>query len=141
LSKEDENNRLNLEWTLQRTLAKINYRIHTDAIRENLIPQIISKQRISAIYAGEADLLNVALFGKTAAEFQKENPNQTGNLRDNASLEQLVVMTNLESINSIFIKQSLPQGERLKNLNKIAISQMKSLLGSVHLKEIGDVDV
>jgi hypothetical protein len=111
-------------------------RFYTDAIKETLIPQIISKQRISVIYASEADLLNVALFGKTAAEFQKENPDQTGNLRDNANLEQLVVMTNLESINSIFIKQNLSQGERLEKLNEIAISQMKSLLGSVHLKGI-----
>lgn len=115
---------------MQRTLAKINYRIHTDAIKENLIPQIISKQQTSAIYAGEADLLNVALFGKTATEFRDENPNLEGNLRDNASLEQLVAMTNLESLNSILIKQKLPQGERIKKLNEIAISQMKSLVGS-----------
>ncbi|MES2961164.1 MAG: KilA-N domain-containing protein [Pseudomonadota bacterium] len=128
--KEDENNRLKLEWNLQRTLAKINYRIHTDAIKENLIPKTLSKQQISTIYANEADLLNVALFGKTAAEFKKENPDFEGNLRDNATLEQLVVMTNLESINSVLIRQNLSQGERLKNLNEIAISQMKSLLSS-----------
>jgi len=85
--KEDENNRLKLEWNLQRTLAKINYRIHTDAIKENLIPQMVSKNQASMIYGSEADLLNVALFGKTAAEFKKENPDCDGNLRDNASLE------------------------------------------------------
>lgn len=85
--KEDENNRLKLEWNLQRTLAKINYRIHTDAIKQNLIPHIISKQQSSMIYASEADLLNVALFGKTAAEFKKDNPDFDGNLRDNASIE------------------------------------------------------
>ncbi len=134
--KEDENNRLKLEWNLQRTLAKINYRIHTDAIKENLIPKTLSKQQISTIYANEADLLNVALFGKTAAEFKKENHDFEGNLRDNASLEQLVVMTNLESINSVLIKQNLSQSERLKNLNEIAISQMKSLLASGQLKKL-----
>lgn len=103
--KEDEANRLKLEWNLQRTLAKVNYRIHTDAIKENLIPKAISKQQASMIYANEADLLNVALFGKTAAEFRAENSEFAGNLWDNASLEQLVVMTNLESINSMLIKQ------------------------------------
>lgn len=134
--KEEENNRLKLEWNLQRTLAKINYRIHTDAIKENLIPQIISKHQVSVIYANEADLLNVALFGKTAAEFKKENSDFEGNLRDNASLEQLVVMTNLESINSVLIKQNLSQSERLKKLNEIAISQMKSLVGNGQLKKL-----
>ena len=134
--KEDENNRLKLEWNLQRTLAKINYRIHTDAIKENLIPRVISKQKSFLIYASEADLLNVALFGKTAIEFKKENPNFEGNLRDNATMEQLVAMTNLESINSILIKQNLPQNERLKSLNKIAISQMKSLLNNDKIKNL-----
>jgi len=117
-------------------LAKINYRIHTDAIKENLIPRVISKQKSFLIYASEADLLNVALFGKTAIEFKKENPNFEGNLRDNATMEQLVVMTNLESINSILIKQNLPQNERLKSLNKIAISQMKSLLNNDKIKNL-----
>jgi hypothetical protein len=138
--KEDENNRLKLEWNLQRTLAKINYRIHTDAIKENLIPKTLSKQQISTIYADEADLLNIALFGKTAAEFKKENPDLEGNLRDNATLEQLVVMTNLESINSVLIRQNLSQGERLKNLNEIAISQMESLLVSNQLKKLVKMD-
>jgi hypothetical protein len=134
--KEDESNRLKLEWNLQRTLAKINYRIHTDAIKENLIPPTISKQQISVIYANEADLLNVALFGKTAAEFRNENPDFDGNLRDSATLEQLVVMTNFESINSVLIRQNLSQGKRLKSLNEIAISQMKSLLASSQLKAL-----
>jgi hypothetical protein len=134
--KEDENNRLKLEWNLQRTLAKINYRIHTDAIKENLIPPTISKQQTSVIYANEADLLNVALFGETAAEFRNKNPNFEGNLRDNATLEQLVVMTNLESINSVLIRQNLSQGKRLKSLNEIAISQMKSLLAGSQLKTL-----
>lgn len=125
-----------MEWNLQRTLAKINYRIHTDAIKENLIPKTLSNQQTSTIYANEADLLNVALFGKTAAEFRNKNPDLEGNLRDNATLEQLVVMTNLESINSVLIKQNLSQSERLKNLNEIAISQMKSLLGSNQLRRL-----
>ncbi len=126
--KEDESSRLSLKWNLQRTLAKINYRIHTDAIKENLIPQIVSKHQASMIYANEADLLNVALFGKTAADFHKENPDFEGNLRDNVTLEQLLVMTNLESLNSVLIAQNISQELRLKKLNEVAISQMKSLL-------------
>ena len=132
--KEAENKNLNLEWSLQRTLSKINYQIHTDAIKETLIPPTISKKQTSIIYASEADLLNVALFGKTAAEFKNENPKFDGNLRDNATLEQLVILTNLESINSVLIRQNLPSGERLKRLNETAIVQMKSLLGSNQLK-------
>jgi hypothetical protein len=132
--KEVENKSINLEWNLQRTLSKINYQIHTDAIKEKLIPPAISKKQTSIIYASEADLLNVALFGKTAAEFKIENPKFDGNLRDNASLEQLVILTNLESINSVLIRQNLSQGERLKRLNETAIVQMKSLLGSNQLK-------
>ena len=132
--KEDESNRLNLEWNLQRTLSKINYQIHTDAIKETLIPPTISKKQTSIIYASEADLLNVALFGKTSAEFKNENPKFDGNLRDNATLEQLVILTNLESINSVLIRQNLPQGERLRKLNETAIVQMKSLLGSNQLQ-------
>lgn len=134
--KEDENNRLKLEWNLQRTLAKINYRIHTDAIKESLIPYKVSKQQESMIYATEADLLNVALFGKTAAEFKKDNPNFEGNLRDDATLEQLVVMTNLESINSVLIRQNLLQSDRLKKLNETAIFQMKSLIENQSLKKL-----
>ena len=132
--KENENKSLNLEWNLQRTLSKINYQIHTDAIKENLIPPTLSKQQTSIIYASEADLLNVALFGKTAAEFKNKNPNFDGNLRDNATLEQLVILTNLESLNAVLIKQNLIQTDRLKKLNEFAISQMKSLLGSNQLQ-------
>ena len=132
--KENENKSLNLEWNLQRTLSKINYQIHTDSIKENLIPPTISKQQTSIIYASEADLLNVALFGKTAAEFKKQNPKFDGNLRDNATLEQLVVLTNLESINSVLIRQKISQGERLKKLNETAILQIKSLLGNNQLQ-------
>jgi len=96
--KEDENDRLKLEWNLQRTLSKINYRIHTDAIKENLIPKELNKQQINFVYANEADLLNVALFGKTAKQWRQENSNAKGNIRDEASIEQLVVLSNLESI-------------------------------------------
>lgn len=127
--KKDENKRLKLEWNLQRTLSKINYRIHTDAIKEKVIPPEITPLQASAIYASEADLLNVALFGKTAAQWRNENPDVDGNVRDAATLEQLVVLSNLESINAVLIHQGLPQGERLRQLNAIAITQLKSLLG------------
>lgn len=126
--KEDENIRLNLNWNLQRTLAKINYHIHTDAIKENLIPKELSKKQVSFVYADEADLLNMALFGKTAAEWRNANTDSEGNIRDYATLEQLVVLTNLESLNAVFISHKLTQSERLQQLNRIAISQMKSLL-------------
>jgi hypothetical protein len=134
--KEDETNRLNLEWNLQRTLAKVNYRIHTDAIKEKLIPPTLSKSKISFTYSNEADLLNVALFGITAKEWRDANPKIKGNIRDDANIEQLVVLSNLESINSVFIHQGLNQSERLQQLNAIAITQMKSLLGNKDLKKI-----
>lgn len=126
--KDDENNRLKLEWNLQRTLAKINYQIHTEAIKENLIPKEISKQQAVFVYANEADLLNVAIFGMTAKEWRENNPLQKGNIRDNATLEQLVVLSNIESINALLIQQNLTQGERILQLNKVAITQMKSLI-------------
>ena len=134
--KEDENKRLQLEWNLQRTLAKINYRIHTDAIRENLIPKEISRKQMNLTYASEADLLNVALFGLTAADWRSANPGEAGNVRDHATLEQLVVLSNLESINAVMIHQGLFQGERLKQLNQIAIMQMKSLLGHKTIRKL-----
>jgi len=134
--KNDENERLKLEWNLQRTLAKINYRIHTDAIRESLIPPQLSKSQINFIYANEADLLNMALFGKTAADWRNENPDKKGNIRDYASIEHLVVLTNLESLNSVFIRQGLSQSDRLRQLNGIAIMQMKSLLLNINIKKI-----
>ena len=134
--KEDESDRLKLEWNLQRTLSKINYHIHTDAIKEKLIPLTLTKKQISFTYADEADLLNMALFGITAKEWRDANPEVKGNMRDAATIEQLVVLTNLESINSIFIKQDLPQQSRLVKLNEIAISQMKSLLAHSNLSKI-----
>jgi len=134
--KADENDRLKLEWNFQRTLAKVNYHIHTDAIKENLIPAELSKQQISFVYANEADLLNVALFGKTAKEWRSQNPDAAGNIRDQATIEQLVVLSNMESINAVLIHQSLLQPERLMQLNQIAITQMRSLLGYKNLKNL-----
>jgi hypothetical protein len=127
--KSEESLRLNLEWNLQRTLAKVNYRIHTDAIKDKIIPPEITPLQSTVIYASEADLLNVALFGKTATQWRNENPGTEGNVRDAATLEQLVVLSNLESINAVLIHQGLPPGERLRQLNTIAITQLKSLLG------------
>lgn len=134
--KDDENDRLKLEWNLQRTLAKVNYQIHTDAIKENLIPKEITKQQASFVYANEADLLNVALFGITAKEWRETNPDEKGNIRDYATLEQLVVLSNMESINALLIGQGLTQSERLIQLNKVAINQMKSLLESKAIKKL-----
>jgi hypothetical protein len=134
--KADENDRLKLEWDLQRTLAKVNYRIHTDAIKESLIPKELSKTQISLVYANEADLLNVALFGITAKQWRDTNKDAEGNIRDLATLEQLVVMSNLESINAVLIHQGLQQSERLIQLNKIAITQMKSLLDNKNIKKL-----
>jgi len=126
--KQAENSRLKLEWNFQRTLAKVNYHIHTDAIRENLIPKELSKSQINFVYASEADILNVALFGLTAKQWRQFNTKSIGNIRDIATLEQLVVLSNLESINAVLIHQGLTQIDRIIQLNKIAISQMKSLL-------------
>ena len=126
--KTDEYDRLNLEWNLQRTLAKINYQIHTDAIKENLIPSQLSQQQINMVYASEADLLNMALFGKTAQQWKNDNPDKNGNMRDYANIEQLVVLSNMESINAMMIHKGLKQTERLIELNNLAIIQMKSLM-------------
>jgi hypothetical protein len=134
--KDDENDRLQLSWNLQRTLAKINYRIHTDAIKETLLPPTITKAQTAFVYASEADLLNVALFGQTAKQWRDAHPEAEGNLRDHAPLEQLVVLTNLESLNSVLIRQGLPQSERLLKLNEIAITQMRTLLSANNVKRL-----
>jgi hypothetical protein len=136
--KSEEQQRLSLEWNLQRTLAKINYRIHTDAIKEQIVPPQVTKAQASIIYASEADLLNVALFGKTAAEWRSEHPDAKGNIRDDATLEQLVVLSNLESINALLIRQGLSQGERLIQLNQTAITQLTSLLNNKQIKRLSD---
>jgi len=117
-------------------LSKVNYHIHTDAIKEILVPTKLTKQQISYVYANEADMLNVALFGKTAAEWRNENPGLQGNIRDMATIEQLVVLSNLESINAVLIHQGTTQGERLLQLNQIAITQMQSLLNHPGLKKL-----
>lgn len=134
--KNDENDRLHLEWNMQRTLTKINYQIHTDAIKENLIPKEITKQQMSFVYANEADLLNVALFGITAKQWRDNNHDKSGNIRDDSTLEQLVVLSNLESINALLIQQGLSQSDRLIQLNKVAITQMKSLTDSKAIKKL-----
>lgn len=134
--KEDETSQLKLEWNLQRTLSKINYHIHTDAIRDNLIPKEITKQQANFVYADEADLLNVALFGLTAKEWRENNPDKKGNVRDYASLEQLVVLSNMESINALLISQGITPSERLRELNKVAITQMKSLIKNKAIKQL-----
>ena len=125
--KEDENRRLSLAWNLNRTLAKINYRLHTDAIQAHLIPAEVTPKQASITYANEADLLNVALFGQTAREWRDANPDKDGNMRDHATLEQLLVLANIENMNAEFIHMELPQGERLKRVNAIAIRQMQTL--------------
>lgn len=125
--KEDENRRLSLTWNLNRTLAKINYRLHTDAIQTHLIPAEVTAKQAAITYASEADLLNVALFGQTARQWRDANPDKDGNMRDHATLEQLLVLANLENMNAEFIHMELPQGDRLKRLNAIAIRQMKTL--------------
>jgi hypothetical protein len=125
-----------LGWNVSRILSKINYRIHTDAIKENLIPEKLSPAKIQQVYASEADVLNVALFNCTAMEWRNENPEKDGNMRDYASLEQLVVLANLESMNALFIRQQIPQSQRLVLLNKQAIQQMKSILSVPGFKKL-----
>ena len=134
--KKEENDQQKLTWNLQRTLAKVNYRIHTDAIKENLIPETLSKEQIHFVYANEADMLNVALFGLTAKQWRDINPKAVGNIRDEATIEQLVVLSNMESINAVLIHQGLPQSQRLQQLNAIAITQMKSLTANTQIKKL-----
>lgn len=132
--KDEENKRLELDWDLRRSLAKINYTIHTDAVKENLIPKELDPIAINKIYAEEADILNLALFGMTAREWTQSNPNR-GNLRDTATLEQLVVLSNLKSINAMLIGRGRPAIERAIELNRIAIIQMKSLVTNQSLQK------
>jgi len=123
---KDEEQKL-LGWDIRRNLTKINYR-HTDAIKENLIPATLNKQQISHVYASEADILNMALFGKTAAQWRAENPDEVGNIRDFANVSQLVCLSNMENLNAVFINEGLEQAERLTRLNRIAIHQMRILV-------------
>ena len=119
-----------LGWNAKRELSKINYKIHTDAIKNNLIPKELSKEQINSIYSEEADVLNMALFGITAKRWRESNPDRKGNIRDYANIDELICLANLENLNSVFINDGLNQAERLKRLNKIAISQMKILTES-----------
>jgi len=134
--KEREAENLKLEWNFQRTLAKINYKIHTDAIKEKLIPHELTKDQINMKYADEADLLNVALFGITAKMWRNQNPKLKGNIRDYASIEQLVVLSNLESINALLIREGMSQKDRIQKLNYTAIIQMKSFLTNNSTKRL-----
>ena len=134
--KNDESSQASLEWNLQRTLSKINYRIHTDAIKERLIPEQVTKAQASFVYASEADLLNVALFGMTAGQWRANNPDKSGNMRDHATLEQLVVLSNIESINALLIRNGVAQSDRLIQLNNTAITQMKSLVDMSATKKL-----
>jgi hypothetical protein len=133
--KEDENRRLSLAWNLNRTLSKLNYRIHTDAVKAHLIPPEVTPAQATITYATEADLLNVALFGQTARQWRDANPKLEGNVRDYAGVEQLLVLANMDGMNAEFIHMGLPQGERLKRLNQIAIRQMQ-VLTSANLKAL-----
>lgn len=132
--KVDENKRNSLDWNLNRTLAKVNYRIHTDAIKEKLTPKKLSKKEINFIYANEADVLNVALYGMTAKQWRGINRDKKGNIRDYSTIEQLLVLANLESMNAEFIRMEIKQSDRLEKLNQIAISQMKSLVRHSEIK-------
>ena len=125
--KDDENRRLSLAWNLNRTLSKLNYRIHTDAIQAHLIPAAVTPAQAASTYASEADLLNVALFGQTAKQWRDVNPKLEGNMREYATIEELLVLANIEGMNAEFIHMALPQGKRLKRLNEIAIRQMRVL--------------
>lgn len=127
-----------LGWDIKRNLTKINYRIHTDAIKNNLIPPELSGSQINFLYASEADVLNVALFGKTAKQWRDENSGQKGNIRDDANISQLVCLSNLENLNALFINEGLAQKERLKKLNTIAIHQMKLLVSDHGIKKLGE---
>ena len=132
--KEEEQKKLG--WDIKRNLAKINYRIHTDAIKNNLIPEKLPKEKINFIYANEADILNMALFGMTAKEWKDENPNLKGNIRDYADISQLVCLSNLENLNAVFINEGMKQSDRLEKLNSIAIEQMKILSEAETVKKL-----
>lgn len=134
--KEDENSRLSLAWNLNRTLSKLNYRIHTDAIKTHLIPAVVTPAQAAITYATEADLLNVALFGQTAKQWRDSNAGLDGNMREHATVEQLLVLANIEGMNAELIHMGLSQGERLKRLNQIAIRQMQVLTGAPVIKQL-----
>jgi hypothetical protein len=135
--KNDESRRLSLAWNLNRTLSKLNYRIHTDAIKAHLIPLEITPAQAAITYATEADVLNVALFGQTAKQWRDANPKLEGNMREYATVEQLLVLANIEGMNAEFIHMGLHQGDRLKRLNQIAIRQMQTLTAHTAVRQLG----
>lgn len=137
--KEDENSRLSLSWNLNREISKLNYRVHTDSIKENLIPRELTPEQVSFTYASEADLLNTVLFGMTAKEWRGSNPNEKGNIRDNATLYQLLVLANMESYNAILIKQEKSQAERMQLLHELAVQQMTTL-SSLELNNLPGIE-
>ncbi len=134
--KDDENERKQLGWDIKRNLAKINYRIHTDAIKTNLIPAKLTKKQADFVYASEADLLNMALFGTTAKQWRVQHHGKKGNIRDHANVSQLVCLSNLENLNALFIQEKMVQGDRLTKLNMIAIQQMKLLVDKPEIKRL-----
>ena len=138
--KSEENSRLSLNWNLNRELSKLNYRIHTDAIKANLIPPELTSAQISYTYASEADMLNVVLFGKTAKQWRDENQNETGNIRDQATIYQLLVLSNMESYNAILIQQGKSQAERMKLLHELAVQQMTTI-STLDLKKLPGIEV
>ena len=137
--KTEENSKLSLGWNLNREISKLNYRVHTEAIKENLIPPILTPQQISYTYASEADLLNTVLFGKTAKEWRDSNPNEKGNIRDAATIYQLLVLANMESYNAILIKQGKSQAERMQLLHELAVQQMTTL-SSLELSNLPGIE-
>ena len=137
--KTEENSKLSLGWNLNREISKLNYRVHTNAIKENLIPPVLTPQQISYTYASEADLLNTVLFGKTAKEWRDSNPNEKGNIRDDATIYQLLVLANMESYNAILIKQGKSQAERMQLLHELAVQQMKTL-SSLELSNLPGIE-
>ena len=138
--KAEENSRLSLNWNLNRELSKLNYRIHTDAIKANLIPPELTPAQISYTYASEADMLNVVLFGKTAKQWRDENQNETGNIRDQTTIYQLLVLSNMESYNAILIQQGKSQAERMKLLHELAVQQMTTM-SMLDLKKLPEIEV
>ena len=139
--KSNENSRISLEWNINRTISKINYRIHTDAVKEMLIPEHIPSKYRGITYANEAEVLNVALFGKTSKEWKTENPALKGNIRDYATIQQLIVLSNMESMNAELIKRSISQADRLNILNKMAVEQLKVLLNNPTVKSLENYDM
>jgi len=138
--KADENSRVSLDWNVRRILAKINYKIHTDAIRENLIPPELTARQRTFVYADEADLLNTALFGMSASEWRKANPDKTGNMRDHATIEQLLVLANLENINALYIGKGISQPERITELNRLARLQLAAIIDTSGVKRLGTLN-